>query len=71
MRFEGSRNMSKNIILKCKNCGSVIYNLPEKEFRTLKTVDLICDDCIKKNKEKEGLENKVNYYVEILLNTQG
>jgi len=38
--------MSKFITIRCKICGSVIYNLPENEFKNLKLVDLICEDCI-------------------------
>jgi hypothetical protein len=40
--------MCKFVTIRCKKCGSVIYNLPEEEFKSLKLVDLICEDCIEK-----------------------
>lgn len=37
--------MYKFITLRCRNCGSVIYNLPAKGIRKLKHVKLTCEDC--------------------------
>lgn len=41
--------MLKFITIKCKSCGSVIYNLPEQDFKKLKLVDLLCEDCLDAN----------------------
>lgn len=38
-------NMYKFITIRCRKCGSVIYNLPEKEIKRLKLVNLSCEDC--------------------------
>lgn len=38
--------MIKFITIRCKSCGNVIYNLPEQEFKKLKLVDLLCEDCL-------------------------
>lgn len=34
------------ITIRCRCCGSVIYNLPEKDFKKLKLLNLRCEDCI-------------------------
>lgn len=43
--------MIKFITIKCKSCGSVIYNLPEQDFKKLKLVDLLCEDCLDAKEE--------------------
>lgn len=45
--------MYKFITIRCRSCGSVIYNLPEKEIKKLKLVNLMCEDCTDHN----ALEN--------------
>ena len=37
--------MYKFITIRCRNCGSVVYNLPENEIKKVKLVDLMCEDC--------------------------
>lgn len=37
--------MYKFITIKCRSCNSVIYNLPEKDFKKLKLINLTCEDC--------------------------
>ncbi|KNY27056.1 hypothetical protein [Pseudobacteroides cellulosolvens] len=31
--------------IKCTNCGSVVFNLPEMEAKKLHNFDLKCEDC--------------------------
>lgn len=45
--------MYKFVTIRCRSCGSVIYNLQEKEFHKLKLVSLTCEDCI----ENSDFEN--------------
>ena len=45
--------MYKFITIRCRSCGSVIYNLPEKEIKKLKLVNLSCEDCT----DHKALEN--------------
>jgi hypothetical protein len=53
--------MYKFITIRCRNCGSVIYNLPEKEIKRLKLLNLMCEDCIKHNalESYEVLKNSI------------
>lgn len=37
--------MYKFITLKCSNCGTVIFNLPETEASGLSGLALLCEDC--------------------------
>ncbi len=37
--------MYKFKTIRCRNCNSVIYNLPESEIKKIKLIDLYCDDC--------------------------
>lgn len=37
--------MYKFKTIRCKNCGSVVYNLPVNEIKKLKVVNFICEDC--------------------------
>ena len=37
--------MYKFISIRCRSCGSVIYNLQENDFKRLKLVNLTCEDC--------------------------
>ncbi len=37
--------MYKFITIRCRSCGSVIYNLPESDFKKLRLVNLTCEDC--------------------------
>lgn len=37
--------MFKFITIRCRSCGSVIYNTLEEDIRKLKLVNLICEDC--------------------------
>jgi hypothetical protein len=37
--------MYKFITVKCRSCNSVIYNLPEKDFKKLRLINLTCEDC--------------------------
>jgi hypothetical protein len=37
--------MYKFITIRCRCCSSVIYNLPEIEFKNLKLINLMCEDC--------------------------
>lgn len=41
--------MFKFITLRCRNCGSVIYNLPVKDIKKPKHVKLTCEDCAEHN----------------------
>lgn len=45
--------MYKFITIKCRSCNSVIYNLPEKDFKRLKLINLTCEDC----RDHSTLEN--------------
>jgi hypothetical protein len=38
--------MYKFITIRCRSCGSVIYNLPENEIKKFKLVNLTCEDCM-------------------------
>lgn len=51
--------MYKFITVRCRSCGSVIYNLPEKDIRRLKLVNLICEDCME-HEEIEGVKTKIS-----------
>lgn len=38
--------MYKFITIRCRSCGSVIYNIQEKDFKKLRLVNLTCEDCM-------------------------
>jgi uncharacterized OB-fold protein len=38
--------MYKFITIRCRSCGSVIYNIQEKDFKRPKLVNLTCEDCM-------------------------
>jgi hypothetical protein len=54
--------MCKFITIRCKICGSVIYNLPEEEFKSLKLVDLLCEDC-----SEEIYENSFAEHIKLII----
>lgn len=64
--------MHKFITIRCKSCGAVIFNLPEKQNRKLKFVDLICEDCIDHNAlENYGMEtNSLDHSKNAEMSTQ-
>ena len=37
--------MFKFKTIRCRSCGSVIYNMLEKDIKKLKLVNLKCEDC--------------------------
>lgn len=45
--------MYRFITIRCRSCGSVIYNLPENEIKKLKYFNLTCEDCM----EQDALKN--------------
>ena len=56
--------MNKFITIKCRNCSSVIYSLPENEIIKLKHVNLVCEDCTYHNifENFEKPIDKLEYY---------
>lgn len=45
--------MYKFMTIRCRSCGSVIYNLQERDFKKLRLVSLTCEDC----RDHAALEN--------------
>ncbi len=44
--MKGGRYMYKFKTIRCRNCGSVVYNLPVNEIKKLKFTNIRCEDCI-------------------------
>lgn len=50
--------MYKFKTIRCRSCGSVIYNLPVNETKKLKFVNLRCEDCIEHSASEKSKVKK-------------
>jgi uncharacterized OB-fold protein len=45
LNMDKEQKMYKFTTIKCSNCGTVIFNLPEMEAKKLSNLKLLCEDC--------------------------
>lgn len=51
--------MYKFKTIRCKNCDSVVYNLPVNEINKLKVTNIRCEDCIEHSASEKSKIKKV------------
>ncbi len=57
--MKGGRYMYKFKTIRCRNCGSVVYNLPVNEIKKLKLTNIRCEDCMEHSASEKSDIKKV------------
>ncbi|WP_010252625.1 hypothetical protein [Acetivibrio cellulolyticus] len=61
--------MYRFVTMRCRCCGTVMYNLPENEIKKIRHINLVCEDCVEHNNTE--ISNIINDSECLIYNGKG